>query len=157
LSTRTLLIVGATSFLGLLSAILIIALLARRKKAHSKNLARAAESATNGPPTWQNGQVSNAVPGNMPLPLNNTSNSHMPPWPVASANDEPTSPPPLGMPSMPTSLQQLQVSPYVHLLQPPNGGSTGLVNDPNFEAIKRQAQLGLFAIPGQHRNEEPTS
>jgi hypothetical protein len=47
-------------------------------------------------------------------------------------------------------------------MQQPNGGSTGLVNDhatmapndPNFEAIKRQVQMGLFAIPGQHRNEE---
>jgi hypothetical protein len=65
------------------------------------------------------------------------------------------------MQSTPPSLQQLQVSPYVHLLQQPNGESTGLVkdhanialNDPNFEAIKKQVQMGLFAIPGQHHQE----
>jgi hypothetical protein len=65
------------------------------------------------------------------------------------------------MQSTPPSLQQLQVSPYVHLLQQPNEESTVLVkdhanialNDPNFEAIKKQVQMGLFAIPGQ-RNKE---
>jgi hypothetical protein len=57
--------------------------------------------------------------------------------------------------------QQLHVSPYAHLLHHPNEESAS-VNDPpaltpndaDFEAIKRQVQTGLFAIPGQRWNEE---
>ncbi len=163
--TSILLIVGGTGFLVLLTAILIIVLLIRRKKARSKRMMREVGSPTNGLLTWQNGQIGNAVPGNMPFPMNNTSDTPMPPWPVPPANGGSISPPHLGMQSTPLSPQQLQVSPYVHLLQQPNGGSTGLVNDhatiapndSNFEAIKRQAQMGLFAIPGQRRNEDPSS
>jgi hypothetical protein len=155
--TSILLIVGGIGFLTLLTAILIIVLLIRRKKARSMRMMGEIGSPTNGLLTWQNGQVGNSAPGNMPY----GSNTPIPPWTVPTANGGSMSPPPLGKQSTPLSQQQLQVSPYVHLLQQPNGGSTGLVhdhstmapNDPNFEAIKRQVQMGLFAIPGQRRDE----
>ncbi len=163
--TSVLLIVGGAGFLVLLTVILVIVLLTRHQKARSKRMLREVGSPTNDLLVWQNWQNDNAVPGNMPFPMNNTSNTPMPPWLVIPANVGSISPPSLGMQSTPPSPQQLQVSPYAHLLQQPNGGSTGLVNDyatialndPNFEAIKRQVQMGLFAIPGQRRNEEPTS
>ncbi len=157
--TNILLIVGGTGFLALLTAILIIMLLIRRKKARSKRVLREVESPTNGLVPWQNQQNGNITPGNRPFPMNNIPSASAPPWPVQSANGGPINPPHLGIQSTPLSPQQLQVSPYVHLLQQPDRGSTGLVNngtiatnDPNFEAIKRQAQMGLFAIPGQHQN-----
>lgn len=157
--TNILLIVGGAGFLALLTAILIVMLLIRRKKARSKRVLREVGSPTNGLVPWQNQQNGNITPANTPFPMNNIPNTFVPPWPVQSANGEIISPPHLGIQSTPLSPQQLQVSPYVHLLQQPDRGSTGLVNngtiapnDPNFEAIKRQAQMGLFAIPGQHQN-----
>jgi hypothetical protein len=164
-STGVLLLVGGTSFLALLTAIFAIVLLARRKKARSKSMMRELEFPANGPPNWQNGKIGNAVPGNMPFPTNHTSNASMSPLLVPLANNGPISPPPLGMQSTPSSQEQSLVSPYTHLLHPPDGGSAGPVNDhntsafndPNFEAIKRQAQMGLFAMPGQRRNEETSS
>ena len=163
-STSILLLVGGTGFLVLLTAIPIIVLLTRRKKAHLKKMMEEVGSPTNGLLSWQDVQNGNAFPGNMPFP-NNTSNTSMPPWPVPPANRESTSPPLVGMQSTLISPQQVQTSPYVHLLQQPNGGSIGLVNDhgaiasndPNFEIIKRQAQMGLFAIPGQRWNGESSS
>jgi hypothetical protein len=91
---------------------------------------------------WQNDQFGSSVPGSVPYPINNGSRTLTPPWPVAST---------------PPSPQQLQISPYAHLLQQPDGGSAGLINDltkmtpndPNIESIKRQVQMGLFATPGQ--------
>jgi hypothetical protein len=96
--------------------------------------------------TWQNNQVGSSVPGSMPYPLHNGSMTVSPAWPVAST---------------PPSPQKLQISPYTHLLQQPEGGSSGHTSeptkmtpdDPNIESIKRQVQMGLFAAPGNRRDE----
>jgi hypothetical protein len=164
-STRVILLVGGASFLALSTVILFIVLLARRKKARSKRKIGELESPANGLVTWQDGQIGNAVPGNMPIPMNNALNSPMPTWLVPPINDGSTGSPPLGMQSTPSSPQQFQISPYIHLLHPPDRGSMGhgieyntsALNDPDIEAIKKQAQLGLFAIPGQRRDEESSS
>jgi hypothetical protein len=91
--------------------------------------------------SWQNNQF-----GSTPYPVNNGSMAVSPPWPVAST---------------PPSPQKLQVSPYTHLLQQPEGGSSGLTNEPtkgtqddlDIESIKRQVQMGLFATPGNRRDD----
>jgi len=80
----------------------------------------------------------------MPYPINNGLVTVSPPWPVAS------SPP-----------QQLQISPYAHLLQQPEGGNSSVTSeptkmtpdDPNIESIKQQVQMGLFATPGNRRDD----
>jgi len=111
---------------------------------------------------------------NMPFPMNNGLNTLIQPWPVPTANGGYMNPVSVGQIAQPinshppfsnqaTQLtpQQLHVSPYAHLLHHPNEGSAS-VNDPpaltpndaDFEAIKRQVQTGLFAIPGQRWNEE---
>ena len=69
-----------------------------------------------------------------------------PPWPVVAA---------------PPSPQQLQFSPYAHLLQQSDGENSGFTgepprlapDDPNIEAIKRQVQMGLFATSGKRRDD----
>jgi hypothetical protein len=90
--------------------------------------------------TWQNYQVSG-----MPYPIQNGPMPAPLPWPVTSA---------------PPSPQQLQMSPYAHLLQQGDEGhsnSGSEVNfpapgDPNLESIKQQVQKGLFATPGMRRD-----
>ena len=154
-----LLVVGVIGFLGLLAVTLVIVLLIRRKKAHSNKLVAEVETPTT---------------SNMPFQMNNGLNTLIQPWPVPTANGGYTNPvsvgqiaqpinshPPFSNPATPLSPQQLHVSPYAHLLHHPNEGSAS-VNDPpaltpndaDFEAIKRQVQTGLFAIPGQRWNEE---
>jgi hypothetical protein len=67
-------------------------------------------------------------------------------WPVASTQPYP---------------QQLQISPYTHLLQQPDTRISDLTgepakltpDDPNLESIKRQVQIGLFATSGNRRDD----
>ena len=67
------------------------------------------------------------------------------PWPVASTLPSP---------------QQLQISPYAHLLQHPDRGDLSLnsepirltPDDPYIESIKQQVQMGLFTTIGNRRN-----
>jgi len=142
--TRIVLIASITGSLALLVTILIIVLFIRRKKARSIHIAATVGSTPSSPATWQNNQVGSSVPDSMPYPINNSSMTVSPPWPVTS------SPP-----------QQLQISPYAHLLQQPEGGSSSLTSeptkmtpdDPNIESIKRQVQVGLFATPGNRRDD----
>ncbi len=144
--TRIVLIGSVIGLLGFLTTILIIVLFIRRKKAHSISMAGTAGSTLSSPMTWQNNQGGSSIPGSVPYPINNGSMTLTPPWPVAST---------------PPSPQQLQISPYAHLLQQPDGGSAGLINDltkmtpndPNLESIKKQVQMGLFATSGQRRDD----
>ena len=155
----TLLVAGLIGLLGLLAVTLVIVLLIRRKKAHSNKLVAEVETPT---------------ASNMPFPMNNGLNTLIQSWPVPTANGGYTNPvsvgqiaqpinshPPFSNQATPLTPQQLHVSPYAHLLHHHNEGSAS-VNDPpaltpndaDFEAIKRQVQTGLFAIPGQRWNEE---
>ncbi len=125
---------------ALLATILIIVLFIRRKKARSIDIVPTVGPMPGSPMSWQNNQF-----GSMPYPVNNGSTAVSPLWPVAST---------------PPSPQKLQVSPYTHLLQQPEGGGSGLTNeptkgtqdDPDIESIKRQVQMGLFATPGNRRD-----
>jgi hypothetical protein len=132
-------LVGATiGVLALLATSLIIVLVSRRRKVRSIHPPAVTPTQTS-PISWQNNQF-----GDMPYPTNNSSMA-VPPWTAVS-----TSPP-----------QPLQISPYAHLLQQPEGGSSGLTNestkltldDPNIESIKQQVQMGLFATSGHRRDE----
>ncbi len=180
---NTLIIVGVIGSLAILTAIITIVLLIKRKKAHSTSTGRAigpsAGPATQGLLTWQNNQTASSVPGSMPFPTNNGSMAPIPPWPAPSANGGSMSPVPVGQvayahnspppldaqSTLPSPPQQLQASPYVHLLQQTDGESTSLMhdhssmppNDPNLEAIKKQVQMGLFAAPRHHRDRAPSS
>jgi hypothetical protein len=154
---RKFLIVGGVVFLALLIVMLIFMLLIRRKKAQSKQELREVGTFTYGMEPWLNQRDGYVTAGYMPFPTDYTPNNSVLP-PVPPANGVSISPPYSG--SQPASLspQQLQVSPYVHLLQQPEVGSTSVVtagtiapDDPDFEAIKKQAQMGLFAIPGQRQ------
>jgi hypothetical protein len=61
----------------------------------------------------------------------------------------------------PVNNGSIAVSPYTHLLQQPEGGSSGLTSeptigtqdDPDIESIKRQVQMGLFATTGNRRDD----
>ena len=140
-STRIVLISSIIGVLALLATILIIALFIRRKKARSIDIVATVGPTQSNPMSWQNNQF-----GSMPFPANNGSMAVSPPWPVAST---------------PPSPQKLQVSPYTHLLQQSEGGSSSLTSeptkmtpdDPNIESIKRQVQMGLFATPGNRRDD----
>jgi len=142
--TRIVLIASITGSLALLATILIIVLFIRRKKSRSIHIAATVGSTLSSPATWQNNQVGSSVPDSMPYPINNSSMTVSPPWPVTS------SPP-----------QQLQISPYAHLLQQPEGGNSSVTSeptkmtpdDPNIESIKQQVQMGLFATPGNRRDD----
>jgi hypothetical protein len=144
--TRIVIIGSIIGSFVLLATILIIVLFIRRKKARSVHIAATVGSTLSSPMTWQNNQVGSSAPGSMPYPMNNGSMTVSPPWPVAST---------------PPSPQKLQISPYAHLLQQPEGGSSGLTSeptkmtsdDPNIESIKRQVQMGLFATPGNRRDD----
>jgi hypothetical protein len=143
--TRIVIIGSIIGSLVLLASILMIVLFIRRKKARSVHIAATVGSTLSSPMTWQNNQVGSSAPGSMPYPMNNDSTTVSPPWSVA------TSPSP----------QKLQMSPYAHLLQQPEGGSSGLTSeptkmtsdDPNIESIKRQVKLGLFNTHGNHRDD----
>ncbi len=187
------LIVVIGGSLVLLIAILVVALLIRRKKAQSRIMAESLNQSVgvnaNGRLPWQNGPGSNSILMNgmnsMPSPVNNGSIAQSPPWAVPTANGQPlamipagpngyTGPAPLGQggpmnngtPSMGRqSPQQMQYSPYMHLLHQPAGGSAESVGnypaldpyDPTLEAMKRQVQMGLYATQRQHRDERSLS
>jgi hypothetical protein len=144
--TRIVIIGSIIGSLVLLATILMIVLFIRRKKARSVRIAATVGSTLSSPMTWQNNQVGSSTPGSMPYPMYNGSMTVSPPWPVAST---------------PPSPQKLQISPYAHLLQQPEEGSSGLTSeptkmtsdDPNIESIKRQVQMGLFATPGNRRDD----
>ena len=139
-STSIVLIGGITGMLALLSTILIIMFFIRRKKVHSKDIAAPVVATQSSPISRQNNQFDS-----MPYPIHNGSMAVSPPWPVASTQP---------------SAQQLQISPYAHLLQQSEGGSSGSTSeptkitpdDPNIESIKRQVQIGLFATSANHRD-----
>ena len=94
--TSIVLIGSITGVFAILAIILIIVLYIRRKKARSQQIAAAVGSTQNNQMSWQNSQF-----GSTPYPTNNGPIAVSPPWPSASS-----SPP-----------QQLQISPYAHLLQ----------------------------------------
>jgi hypothetical protein len=139
LSTRTVLIGSITGVLALLATILIIVLLFRRNKARSKHIAAVVAPTQSSAMSWQNNQV-----GGTPYPLNNGPMAVSPPRPIVAT---------------PPSPQQLQISPYAHLLQQHGEGHSGFTgepsklvpNDPNLESIKRQVQMGLFATSGKRQ------
>jgi type II secretory pathway pseudopilin PulG len=133
------LIGSITGVFAILAIILIIVLFIRRKKARSQQIAAEVGSTQNSQMSWQNSQF-----GSTPYPINNGSMAVSPPWPSASS-----SPP-----------QQLQISPYAHLLQQDEGGtpptsepSKLTPDDPNLESIKQQVQMGLFATSANHRDD----
>jgi len=140
-STRMVLIGSIVGVVALLATILIIVIFIRRRKARSIDIAATVGSTQSSPMSWQNNQF-----GSMPSAVNNGSMAVSPPWPVAST---------------PPSPQKLQVSPYTHLLQQPEGGSSGLTHEhtqmtpdnPDIESIKRQVQMGLFATTGNRRDD----
>jgi hypothetical protein len=51
----------------------------------------------------------------------------------------------------------LPFTPYTQLLQQPAGPDVRdpvlVPDDPTLEAMKKQAQMGLFAVPGQRKDE----
>ena len=140
-STSIVLIGGITGVLALLATTLIILLFIRRKKARSIEIATAVQPTQSSPMSWQNNQF-----GGTPYLIINDSLAVSQPWPVAST---------------PPSSQQLQISPYAHLLQQPDRGDSSLnsepvrltPDDPYIESIKQQVQMGLFATIGNRRND----
>jgi hypothetical protein len=140
-STSIVLIVGSAGVLALLATILIIVLFIRRKKARSIEIATAVQPTQSSPMSWQNNQF-----GGKPYPITKGSLAVSQPLPVAST---------------PPSPQQLQISPYAHLLQQPEEGNSAITSepirltpdDPYIESIKRQVQMGLFATSGNRRND----
>jgi hypothetical protein len=175
LPNNILLIVGVAGSLVLLIAILAIVLLIRRKKARSKRMLEEVGPpvgpTTNGVLPWQNGLVG---PGGMPSPMNNRSITPAPGWPTPSMYGGPMSLTPIGQavqtysgpaPLGGQSPQQMQYSPYVHLLQQPAEGSTGNMNDhtaiapndPTLEAMKKQVQMGLFVTSRQRQDDVSSS
>ena len=140
-STSIMLISGITGTLALLSTMLVVVLFTRSKKARSKEIIATIRQTQSSPMTWQNNQFRS-----MPYLINESSNVASQSWPFASTQPSP---------------QQLQISPYTHLLQRPEGGDSGrtseltkmTLDDPKIESIKRQVQIGLFATSGNRRDD----
>ena len=140
-STSMVLIGSITGGLALLATTLIIGLFIRRKKARTIEIATAVQPTQSSPMSWQNNQLGGTL-----NPITKGSIAVSQPWPVAST---------------PPSPQQLQISPYAHLLQQPEEGNSALTSepirltpdDPYIESIKRQVQMGLFATSGNRRND----
>lgn len=170
-----LLIVGVIGSLVLVIALLAIVLLIRHKKARSRKMIRratpAAGSNTNGVAPWQNGLSASRPLGN------SMSNGQFPPapvwvaqpvnggqaYPVGQTVSMNNGTPHGGNRAAPLSSKPLPFTPYTQLLQQSVGGSANAGKpalapyDPLLEAMKRQAQIGLFAVPGQHGDERPLS
>jgi len=163
-----LLIAGVIGSLVLLIALLAIVLLIRHKKARSRKMIRRATPAvglnTNGVSPWQNGLSASPPLGNgMPGQFSPASAWVAPPvngGQVVSTNN---GAPHGGNKAAPPSSKPLPFTPYTQLLQQSVGGSVDAGKpvlapyDPTLEAMKRQAQIGLFAVPGQHGDERPPS
>jgi hypothetical protein len=163
-----LLIAGVIGSLVLLIVLLAIVLLIRHKKAHSRKMIRRATPAvglnTNGVSPWQNGLSASPPLGNgMPGQFSPASAWVAPPVNGGQAVSTNNGAPHGGTKAAPPSTKPLPFTPYTQLLQQSVGGSvdTGkpvlVPYDPTLEAMKRQAQIGLFAVPGQHRDERPLS
>lgn len=143
--SRIVLIGSVIGFLALLATILIIMVIIRRKKAHSLRLMNTFAPAQTSPMSRQNNQPGSSATGNMLYPLHNGSMAftHIP------------------APSTTPSPQQLQMSPYAHLLQqsdeghsdPANDPMKMASNDPGIESLKRRVQMGLFVTSGQRRDD----
>jgi len=130
-------IAGATAgLLTILASILISMLSIKRKNARALPVAAEVGPTQSSSMSWQNYQ-----PSGMSYPIQNSSMPAPIAWPVTSAPSPP---------------QQLQMSPYAHLLQQPVEGQTNAGNEANglqsgnanLESIKQQVQMGLFATPG---------
>jgi hypothetical protein len=155
------LIVVIGGSLVLLIAILVIALLIRRKKAQSRMLAESLNQSAglnaNGRSPWAvhtaNGQPLTMIPAGP--------NGYTGPAPFGQGGPMNNGTPSMGR----QSPQQMQYSPYMHLLQQPAGGSAEPVGnhpaldpyDPTLEAMKRQVQMGLYATQRQRRDERSLS
>jgi hypothetical protein len=163
-----LLIAGVIGSLVLLIALLAIVLLIRHKKARSRKMIRRATPAvglnTNGVSPWQNGLSASPPLGNgMPGQFSPASAWVAPPVNGGQAVSTNNGAPHGGTKAAPPSSKPLPFTPYTQLLQQSVGGSvdTGkpvlVPYDPTLEAMKRQAQIGLFAVPGQHGDGRPLS
>ncbi len=163
-----LLIAGVIGSLVLLIALLAIVLLIRHKKARSKKMIRRATPAvglnTNGVSPWQNGLSASPPLGNgMPGQFSPASAWVAPPVNGGQAVSTNNGAPHGGTKAAPPSSKPLPFTPYTQLLQQSVGGSVDAGKpvlapyDPTLEAMKRQAQIGLFAVPGQHGDERPPS
>src|SRR5216683_1177849 len=163
-----LLIAGVIGSLVLLIALLAIVLLIRHKKARSKKMIRRATPAvglnTNGVSPWQNGLSASPPLGNgMPGQFSPASAWVAPPVNGGQAVSTNNGAPHGGTKAAPPSSKPLPFTPYTQLLQQSVGGSVDAGKpvlapyDPTLEAMKRQAQIGLFAVPGQHGDERPLS
>lgn len=133
-------LIGATSAVtAMLAAMLIFVLYFRRKKAHALHIAAKVGPTQNSPLTWKHFQTND-----MPFPKQNGS------MPAQLAWHESSEPTP----------EQLQMSPYVHLLQQPEASQTQpnsepyrfTPDDPHFESMKQRVQMGLFVTPGMRRD-----
>lgn len=139
-STSIVLIGGITGMITLLATMLVVVFFIRRKNARSKEITAIIGPAQSSPMSRQYNQFHS-----LPYLTNNGSKGVSQPLPVASTQP---------------SLQQLQISPYTHLLQQTEGGSSGPTSeptkmtpdDPYIESIKRQVQTGLFATSGNRRD-----
>jgi hypothetical protein len=167
-SGSVLLIAGVIGSLVLLITLLAIVLLIRHKKARSRKMIRRATPAaglnTNGVSPWQNGLSASPPLGKgMPGQFSPASAWVAPPvngGQAVSTNNGATHG---GTQAASPSSKPLPFTPYTQLLQQSVGGSVDTGKpvlapyDPTLEAMKRQAQIGLFAVPGQHGDESPPS
>jgi hypothetical protein len=140
-SASIVLISGITGMLALLSTMLVVVFFIRRNHTRSKEIIATIGPTQSSPMSRQNSQFRS-----MPYLINDGSAAVSQRWPVASTQPSP---------------QQLEISPYTHLLWQPQGGSSGrtseltrmILDDPNIESIKRQVQIGLFATSGNRRDD----
>lgn len=161
-----LLIAGVIGSLILLIALLALVLLIRHKKERSRKMIRRGVPATgfntNGVSPWQNGlsaspPLGKGMPGQFPP----ASAWVAPPVNGGQAVSTNNGVPQGGIKAAAPSSKPLPFTPYTQLLQQSVRGSvdTGkpvlAPHDPTLEAMKRQAQIGLFAVPGQHGDERP--
>jgi hypothetical protein len=163
------LIAGVSGSSILLIALLAAALLVRRKKFRSGIMTGQAHPSvgpnTNGALSWQNGSANG-----VPLALNNTAASPASSWIMPPANGGQADPYPVSqvapthngtspMGEQPAQLSSIPLpfTPYTQLLQQPAGPDVSdpvlVPNDPMLEAMKKQAQMGLFAVPGPRKDE----
>src|SRR5260370_23237056 len=165
---NVLLITGVIGSLVLLIALLAIVLLIRHKKARSRKMIRRATPAaglnTNHVSPWQNGlSASPPLGSGMPGQFSPASAWVAPPVNGGQAVSTNNGAPHGGTKAAPPSSKPFPFTPYTQLLQQYVGRSVDAGKpvlapyDPTLEAMKRQAQIGLFALPGQHADERPLS
>ena len=163
-----LLIIGVIGSLILLIALLAIVLLIRYKKERSGKMIRRAAPAvglnTHGVSPWQHGPSAGPPLGmGMPGQFPPSSAWAAPPVNGGQAVSKNNGAPRGDNKAAPPSSKPLPFTPYTQLLQQPVGGSVDTGKpvlapyDPTLEAMKRQAQIGLFAVPGRHGDERSPS